>query len=126
MGNLERMPARTPAWQPERLRYGASTKNQRVTDGFPERKARGRRSRRESSPSFARIDRLKPAPPKTRQVDAVAACYNRTTRMSIEADQSKFTVEDIVVRSRGEMIPLSGKFSYFARSEERRVGKECR
>ena len=34
--------------------------------------------------------------------------------MSIEADQSKFTVEDIVARSRGEMIPLSSKFSYFA------------
>jgi hypothetical protein len=34
--------------------------------------------------------------------------------MSIEADQSKVTVEDIVARSRGEMIPLSSKFSYFA------------
>ena len=32
----------------------------------------------------------------------------------MEAEQSKITVEDIATRSRGEMIPLSGKFSYFA------------
>ncbi len=34
--------------------------------------------------------------------------------MSTEADQSKSTVKDLAARSRGEMIPLNGKFSYFA------------
>src|ERR1035437_9440160 len=32
------MPPRMGAWQPERLRYGAATKSQRVAEGFPERK----------------------------------------------------------------------------------------
>jgi hypothetical protein len=34
--------------------------------------------------------------------------------MSTEADQSKSTVEDLAARSRARMIPLTGKFSYFA------------
>jgi hypothetical protein len=38
----ERMPPGMGAWQPERPRYRAATKNQRVADGFPERKARTR------------------------------------------------------------------------------------
>src|ERR1035437_3567279 len=32
------MPPRMGAWQPERLRYGAATKSQRVAEEFPERK----------------------------------------------------------------------------------------
>jgi hypothetical protein len=32
-----RMPPGMGAWQPKRLRYGAATKSQLVTDGFPER-----------------------------------------------------------------------------------------
>src|ERR1035437_10868528 len=35
-----RMPPRMGSWQPERLRYGAATKNQWVAEGFLERKAR--------------------------------------------------------------------------------------
>jgi len=34
--------------------------------------------------------------------------------MSIETDRSRLTVEELAARVRGEMIPLSGKFSYFA------------
>src|SRR5450756_23997 len=37
-GQPGRMPPRMGAWQPERLRYGAATKNQRVAERFPERK----------------------------------------------------------------------------------------
>src|SRR5690349_20798459 len=33
--------------------------------------------------------------------------------MSAEADLSKMSVEEMAVRFRGEMIPLTGKFSYF-------------
>src|ERR1035437_8545438 len=39
-GQPGRMPPRMGAWQPERLRYGAATKNQRVAERFPEREAR--------------------------------------------------------------------------------------
>src|SRR5439155_20624173 len=35
-------------------------------------------------------------------------------RMSIEAEKSKLTVEGLGTRFRGEMIPLTGKFSYFS------------
>src|ERR1035437_9447363 len=38
------MPPRMGAWQPERLRYGAATKNQRVAERFPERTQGERRS----------------------------------------------------------------------------------
>src|ERR1035437_61235 len=41
-GKPGRMPPRMGAWQPERLRYGAATKNQRVAERFPERKARSK------------------------------------------------------------------------------------
>jgi len=34
--------------------------------------------------------------------------------MSLEAERSKLAVEDLVARFRGEMIPLTGKFSYFS------------
>jgi hypothetical protein len=34
--------------------------------------------------------------------------------MSIDSGKSKLTVEELVSRFRGEMIPLTGKFSYFA------------
>jgi hypothetical protein len=34
--------------------------------------------------------------------------------MSTEAEHSRFTVDDIVARSRDQMLPLSSKFSYFA------------
>src|SRR5450759_5300194 len=37
-GKPGRMPPRMGAWQPERLRYGAATKNQRVAGRFPERR----------------------------------------------------------------------------------------
>src|ERR1035437_9277819 len=37
-GQPGRMPPRMGAWQPERLRYGAATKNQRVAERFPEGK----------------------------------------------------------------------------------------
>ena len=43
-GKPGRMPPRMGAWQPERLRYGAATKNQRVAGRFPERKANATRS----------------------------------------------------------------------------------
>src|SRR5450759_5533425 len=43
-GKPGRMPPRMGAWQPERLRYGAATKNQRVAERFPERKANATRS----------------------------------------------------------------------------------
>src|SRR5450759_251000 len=51
-GKPGRMPPRMGAWQPERLRYGAATKNQRVAGRFPEREnqasqnVRARRMRR--------------------------------------------------------------------------------
>jgi len=34
--------------------------------------------------------------------------------MSTETDRAKLTVEELAARFRGEMIPLTGKFSYFA------------
>jgi hypothetical protein len=34
--------------------------------------------------------------------------------MSTDTDRTKLTVEELAARFRGEMIPLSGKFSYFA------------
>ena len=34
--------------------------------------------------------------------------------MSTDAEQSKLTVEELATRFRGEMIPLTGKFSYFS------------
>ena len=34
--------------------------------------------------------------------------------MSIDAEKSKLTVEELVSRFRGEMIPLTGKFSYLS------------
>jgi hypothetical protein len=34
--------------------------------------------------------------------------------MSTDTDRAKLTVEEITARFRGEMIPLTGKFSYFA------------
>ena len=43
----------------------------------------------------------------------VLPCYNRPLGMSTEADLSKMTVEDLAARFRGEMIPLTSKFSYF-------------
>src|ERR1035437_801906 len=39
-GKPERMPPRMGAWQPERLRYGAATKNQWLAGRFPERRRR--------------------------------------------------------------------------------------
>lgn len=41
-----------------------------------------------------------------------STCYNRHG-MSANADLSKMTVEEIAARFRGEMIPLTSKFSYF-------------
>ena len=34
--------------------------------------------------------------------------------MSIDTERTKSTVEELAARFRGEMIPLTGKFSYFA------------
>ena len=34
--------------------------------------------------------------------------------MSTDTDRAKLTVEELSTRFRGEMIPLTGKFSYFA------------
>src|ERR1035437_10170330 len=51
------MPPRMGAWQPERLRYGAATKNQRGADGFPQRTQRKRRSAGEGHRCLARRDR---------------------------------------------------------------------
>src|ERR1035437_2633680 len=52
------MPPRMGAWQPERLRYGAATKNHRVAERFPERKParqnlRAQRKRRNAVWRFA-------------------------------------------------------------------------
>ena len=41
-------------------------------------------------------------------------CYNRTTGMSNDAERSKTTVEELAARFRGELIPLTSKFSYFS------------
>src|ERR1035437_7312393 len=51
------MPPRMGAWQPERLRYGAATKNQLSADGFPQRTQRKRRSAGEGHRCLARRDR---------------------------------------------------------------------
>src|ERR1039457_5872472 len=55
MGNRRRMPPRMGSWQPERLRYGASAKGQRVADGLPGEKQpiqdRKRCFRRSEAPS---------------------------------------------------------------------------
>src|ERR1039457_5624400 len=55
MGNRRRMPPRMGSWQPERLRYGASAKGQRVADGLPGEKQpiqdRKRLFRRGEAPS---------------------------------------------------------------------------
>ena len=43
----------------------------------------------------------------------MAPCYNRTG-MSTDASQSKLTVAELAERFRGEMIPLTSRFSYFS------------
>jgi hypothetical protein len=44
-GKPGRMPPRMGAWQPERLRYGAATKNQWLAGRFPERRRRREKER---------------------------------------------------------------------------------
>src|SRR5262249_27355401 len=64
----------------------------------------------------------KPRPPKSGFSGASASslalpdCYNRRYNrvgMSIEADRSRMTVDELAARFRGQMIPLTSKFSYF-------------
>ena len=43
-----------------------------------------------------------------------APCYNQSHQMSTDPVQSKLTVEELATRFSGEMIPLTGKFSYFS------------
>src|ERR1022692_1769822 len=45
---------------------------------------------------------------------SVPPCYNRTTGMSIDTEWSRMTVEALALRVRGEMIPVTAKFSYFS------------
>jgi hypothetical protein len=40
--------------------------------------------------------------------------YSQTTLMSTNAERPKLTVEELAARFRGEMIPITSKFSYFS------------
>src|ERR1035438_4120474 len=92
----QRKPPRMRSWQPERLLLRgevSAKKGKNKMDGrsriaaSPGRTRWGRRQRRKQC-------RLRP----DWQAEACPTCYNRTTPMSIEAEQSKFTVDDLAAR----------------------------